>query len=327
VNALVARGTRRYEGALNSIRAFIRQRLMPDQKTPPKDPFLRRAGHYLTNALIVGLIRFALAIPYARRVAFVGWFVEHLLGPVAGYAARARENLELIWPDLPQAEREHIVKRCLNNVGRSFIENYSARDFPDRMARMTPTGPGLAALEGAAERGQPVILVTGHYGNYEAARACLVARGYDIGGLYRDMKNPYFNEHYVKTMEAFGGPVFPQGRRGTAGFVRHLKDGGQLVLLFDQHVFGAPPLDFLGEPANTALSAAELSLRYNALLIPFYGIRQQDGLSFSAILEAPVTHSDPVTMTQALNDSLSARIRQDPEQWFWVHRRWRINDN
>jgi KDO2-lipid IV(A) lauroyltransferase len=137
------------------------------------------------------------------------------------------------------------------------------------------------------------------------------------------MKNPYFNAHYVKTMEAFGGPVFPQGRKGTAGFVRHLKSGGQLVLLFDQHVFGAPILDFVGKPARTALSAAELALRYDALLVPYFGIRQPDGLSFDTILEEPIPHSDPLTMTQAMNDSLSAQIRAHPDQWLWMHRRWR----
>lgn len=299
------------------------QRRMPDPKSPNQDPFVRRAGHYLTNALIVGAIRFALLIPYRARVAFFGWIVQRLIGPLAGYRTRALENLALIWPELSEARRNEIATRCLNNVGRSFIENYSADDFPPRMAKLTPKGDGVAALEQAAQNGKPVILVTGHYGNYEAARACLVARGFDIGGLYRDMKNPYFNAHYVKTMEAFGGPVFPQGRRGTAGFVRHLKDAGQLVLLFDQHVFEAPQFDFLGRPANTALSAAELALRYDALLIPFYGIRQADGISFDAVLEAPVPHSDPMTMTQALNDSLAARINEDPEQWFWVHRRWR----
>ena len=300
---------------------------MASPKYPKKVRFSRRAGHYLTNAFIVGLIRLALVLPYKARIAFVGWVVQHVIGPVAGYRARALENLAMIWPQMPQERRAEIASKCLNNVGRSFIENYSARDFPKRMAKNTPTGAGVAALEKAAEQGNPVILVTGHYGNYEAMRACLVARGYDIGGLYRNMKNPYFNAHYVQTMEAFGGPVFPQGRRGTAGFVRHLKDGGQLVLLFDQHVFGAPALDFLGQPANTALSAAELALRYDALLIPFYGIRQADGVSFDTVLEAPVPHSDAVTMTQALNDSLTARIKADPEQWFWVHRRWRIHDN
>ena len=300
---------------------------MASPKYPKNVRFSRRAGHYLTNAFIVGLIRLALVLPYKARIAFVGWVVQHVIGPVAGYRARALENLAMIWPQMPQERRAEIASKCLNNVGRSFIENYSARDFPKRMAKNTPTGAGVAALEKAAEQGKPVILVTGHYGNYEAMRACLVARGYDIGGLYRNMKNPYFNAHYVQTMEAFGGPVFPQGRRGTAGFVRHLKDGGQLVLLFDQHVFGAPALDFLGQPANTALSAAELALRYDALLIPFYGIRQADGVSFDTVLEAPVPHSDAVTMTQALNDSLTARIKADPEQWFWVHRRWRIHDN
>ena len=300
---------------------------MASPKYPKKVRFSRRAGHYLTNAFIVGLIRLALVLPYKARIAFVGWVVQHVIGPVAGYRARALENLAMIWPQMPQERRAEIASKCLNNVGRSFIENYSARDFPKRMAKNTPTGAGVAALEKAAEQGKPVILVTGHYGNYEAMRACLVARGYDIGGLYRNMKNPYFNAHYVQTMEAFGGPVFPQGRRGTAGFVRHLKDGGQLVLLFDQHVFGAPALDFLGQPANTALSAAELALRYDALLIPFYGIRQADGVSFDTVLEAPVPHSDAVAMTQALNDSLTARVKADPEQWFWVHRRWRIHDN
>lgn len=284
---------------------------------------MRKLGHYLTNMVIVGVIRCALALPYALRVRGVGRLFQHILGPLAGYRKRALTNLALIWPDMPEDERRGIASRCLNNVGRTFIENYSARDFPKRMARNTPKGPGFDALTQAAAKGQPVILVTGHFGNYEATRAALVARGHDIGGLYRDMKNPYFNAHYVKTMESFGGPVFPQGRRGTTGFVRHLKNGGQLVLLFDQHVQFAPILDFMGEPARTALSAAELALRYDALLIPFYSVRRPDGLNFDCELEAPVPHSDALTMTQSLNDSLSARITAHPDQWFWVHRRWR----
>ncbi|MDW4496704.1 lauroyl acyltransferase [Sulfitobacter sp. D35] len=283
----------------------------------------RRAGHYLSNLVVVGVIRLALALPYATRVAFVGRVMRHVIGPLAGYRRRALMNLKLIWPERPDAERRAIAENCLDNMGRSFIENYSSAEFPVRMADLPLEGPGVAALESAAREKRPVILVTGHYGNYEAVRAALVGRGFDVGGLYRNMANPYFNDHYVQTMQAFGGPVFPQGRSGTAGFVRHLKSGGQLVLLFDQHVFRAPLFDFLGQPANTAMSAAELALRYDARLIPFYGIRQPDGLSFRGVLEAPVPHSDPVTMTQAMTDSLAARVRADPAQWFWVHRRWR----
>ncbi len=289
----------------------------------PSTPFARRAQQYLSNLVIVGVIRAALLLPYSMRVRTVGWIVRRVLGPLAGYSARALDNLEMIWPDRSDADRKAIAAQCLDNVGRTFIENYSAHDFPQRMASNTLMGDGVVPLRDAATSGQPVILVTGHYGNYEAVRAALVAQGFNVGGLYRNMTNPYFNDHYVKTMEAFGGPVFPQGTRGTAGFVRHLKSGGQLVLLFDQHVFFAPTFNFLGAPAHTATSAAELALRYNALLIPFYGIRKSDGLSFETVLEAPVPHTDKMQMTQALTDSLAARVRADPGQWFWVHRRWR----
>jgi KDO2-lipid IV(A) lauroyltransferase len=264
-----------------------------------------------------------LVLPYRWRVGFVGWQMRRVIGPLAGYRSRARENLALVWPEKPQAEREAIAAAALDNAGRTLIENYSTRIFLARAGAIEPEGPGYAALIAARNARRPVILVSGHFGNYEAARAALVARGFDIGGLYRNLSNRYFNEHYVRTMQAFGGPVFPQGRAGTTRFVRHLKAGGQLVLLFDQDVGGAPVLPFLGHPARTALSAAELALRLKADLIPFFAIRQPDGLSFKVTLDAPVPHGDPATMMRAVTAALEARIRANPGQWFWIHRRWK----
>jgi len=286
-------------------------------------PVARNIGHYLSNLAIVGLIKAALMLPYEARVRFVGAAVERVIGPLAGYRRRALDNLALIWPQMPALERALIARHCLNNVGRTFIENYSSREFAAQTASNRVSGAGIAPLEAAVAKGRPVILVSGHYGNFEAVRAALVARGVTLGILYRNMANPYFNDHYVKVLEGYGGPAFAQGRRGLGGFLRHLKSGGQVAMLLDQHVFDAEQYDFLGQPANTSASAAELALRYEALLVPFYGIRQPDGLTFETVLEAPVPHSDPVTMTQALTDSLAARVRADPAQWFWVHRRWR----
>lgn len=292
-------------------------------KAPPS--FAKRVAQYTSNLAIVAIIKTGLLLPYHLRVPLVGRLVQHLVGPIAGYRRRALINLEMVWPDLPLSERKAIAAKCLNNVGRTFIENYSSRAFPARFKDAQIQGAGFKALQDAADRKQPVILVTGHYGNYEAVRAALVAKGFDVGGLYRNMHNPYFNAHYVRTMEAFGGPVFAQGRTGTTGFVRHLRQGGQLVLLFDQHINRAPVFDFLGHPAKTATSAADLALRYNALLIPFYGIRQENGLDFDIWLEKPIAHASPEEMTQKLNDNLAERIKQDPTQWFWVHRRWRAD--
>lgn len=291
---------------------------MSDSADPPFRP-----DHFLVNLAARGLIGLALALPYAWRVGLMGWLMRRVIGPLAGYRQRALENLALVWPDLPEAERRAIAEASLDNAGRTLIENYSTRAFTARARAIEPEGPGYAALVAARQAKRPVILVSGHFGNYEAARAALVARGFQIGGLYRNLSNRYFNAHYVKTMQAFGGPVFPQGRAGTAGFVRHLKEGGQLVLLFDQDVPGAPALPFLGHPARTALSAAELALRLKAELIPFFATRQPDGLGFRVELDAPVPPSDPETMTVAVTQALEARVLAHPGQWFWIHRRWK----
>ena len=286
-----------------------------------RPPF--RPDHFLINLAARGLIGLALALPYPWRVGFVGWLMRRVIGPVAGYRDRALENLALIWPEKPLAERRAIADASLDNAGRTLIENYSTRAFTARASQIEPEGPGYAALIAARNDRRPVILVSGHFGNYEAARASLVARGFDIGGLYRNLSNRYFNAHYVKTMQAFGGPVFPQGRAGTAGFVRHLKDGGQLVLLFDQDVPNGTLIPFLGEPARTATSAADLALRLKADLIPFFATRQPDGLGFRVTLDAPIPHSDSDTMMREVTQALETRIHSHPGQWFWIHRRWK----
>lgn len=289
------------------------------RRTRPRSDIFDR----LVNLAARTVIGLGLMLPYATRVPFAGWIMRRIVGPVAGYRARALTNLAAIWPNRPPAERRAIADAVCDNMGRTLIENYSTHDFTARLASAVPTGPGMAALRAAHAVGRPVILVTGHFGNYEAARAALAARGYQVGGLYRPMRNRHFNAHYIRTMEAFGGPVFGQGARGTTGFVRHLKSGGQLVLLFDQHVARTESYDFLGRPAATATSAAELALRYGADLIPFYATRNADGLTFTIELEAPVPHTTPREMTEALTRSLEARIRDRPGQWFWVHRRWK----
>ncbi len=277
---------------------------------------------FAQNLVVRGLIGLALALPYRWRVPLMGAILRGPVGRIAGYRLRAMDNLALIWPDMDLKQRQKIASEALDSAGRTLIENYSTAGFLARQSQLIPQGPGVAALAKAQAEGRAVILVSGHFGNYEAARACLVAQGYTIGGLYRPMSNSYFNAHYVRTMEAFGGPIFPQGRAGTTGFVKHLKAGGLLVLLFDQRA-GSDQIKFLGEPARTALSAAELALRYKADLIPVYATRQPDGLSFAVDLEAPIPHTNALEMTTQLTRSLEARVKAHPGQWFWIHRRWR----
>mgnify|MGYP002832625520 CR=1 FL=1 len=139
-------------------------------------------------------------------------------------------------------------------------------------------------------------------------RAALVARGWRIGGLYRPMANPFFNEHYAANMHALSDPVFEQGRRGTMGLLKHIRGGGMGVLLFDVYSSDGTPIDFLGQPAPTLTSSAEIAVKTGALFVPFFGIRKADGLSFEAVFEAPIPHGEPVEMMREATRRLEARI-------------------
>jgi KDO2-lipid IV(A) lauroyltransferase len=225
---------------------------------------------------------------------------------------------------LPETEVRRLMRVVPDNVGRTLIEIYSGRAFAARATARSIVGAGLAALDAANAEGRPVILVTGHFGNYDASRAALIARGFQVGALYMPMRDPAFNAHYVRAISGIGTPVFPRGPEGLKGMVRFLRGGGMLGMLIDQHMAHGTALTYFGRPALTALSAAELALKYDALLVPTYGIRQPDGLSFEVVVEPPIPHGTPEEMTQALNDSLEALVRKHLDQWFWIHRRWKM---
>ena len=106
-------------------------------------------------------------------------------------------------------------------------------------------------------------------------------------------------------------------------FARHIGRGGLGTLQFDVNNDRGHPIPFLGKPALTALSAAEIALKMNAIMIPYFGIRQADGLNFDVEVEEPIAHSNPETMTAEATQRLEAQIKRQPEQWFWIHRRWK----
>ncbi|MFD1795862.1 lauroyl acyltransferase [Paracoccus aurantiacus] len=281
----------------------------------------------LANAAFLAVMGLARVLPYQHRIPLVGWFFSRILGPVAGWSRRARENLALAMPELPEAERVRIARGALDNAGRSMAEIYSGDEFTARIRDTDPlSGPGVSALQEAAEHDRPVILGCAHFGNYDAMRAALAARGWPVGALYRPMNNPAFNAHYIPAIRAIAEPIFPRGRSGFAAMLKFLRGGGMLALGFDQFVHDGTRLQFFGLPSRTVLTPAELALRYDALLVPIAGVRQPDGLGFRVEVGAPIAHSTPEEMMQALNDDLERQIRARPDQWFWVHRRWKKRD-
>lgn len=286
----------------------------------------RGIGPYLTHVALAGVLNLPRLLPYRVRLPFVGWFAARVIGPIAGYDQRIRDNLALTCPDMLPAEVKRMEHAVLSNTGRFLAEMWSGDAFYQRLKGAQMTGPGIAALEQARSAGRPIIAVTGHFGNYDAARAMLIHAGYNIGGLYRPMSNAYFNKSYKKRMEGFEGKAFEQTRRGMAQMVKHLRQGGLLAILLDQREDQGAKLNFFGKPAMTTLAIAEMALKYDTLFIPIFAIRQDNGIDFDVVVEEPIEHSAPEAMMQEFNDRLEARVRDHMDQFLWIHKRWQLPD-
>ncbi len=285
----------------------------------------KRLADWVTDRLIRGALWLLLRLPFEARRRVAAALLAHVVAPLAGWRARIRDNLALVRPDLSTADRARLEREVPRSIGRTLAELYSGPDFVARVAREPLQGPGVPALEQAFRSRRPVLLVTGHLGNYDAIRGGLIARGYPVGGLYRPMDNAFFNEHYVAAISRIGTPLFPRGRKGLAEMIRFLKGGGMVGVVLDQSMGDGAMLSFFGQPALTSLSPAEMALRYDALVLPTYGLRRPDG-GFDLRIEAPIPHGTPEEMTQTLNDSLEAQVRAHMDQWLWTHRRWKMSN-
>jgi KDO2-lipid IV(A) lauroyltransferase len=288
-------------------------------KPAPSSPF----AHRVQNIAAQSVLRGALLLPYATRVRFVGWLVQTVVAPLAGWNKRVRDNLHLVLPETPDAETRRIAARVANNVGRTLIEIYSGDDFLARVKDAPQSGPGLSAIHDAQKQGRPIVLLTAHIGNYDAVRGSFAMAGQTMAALYKPMRNTIFNDHYVKAVKQIASPAFPTTARGLASLISHLKKGGTIGIVGDIGSTGAPLLEFFGHPAHTPVSAAEWAIKYDALMVPIYGLRQPDGLTFNIFADTPNPNGDPNKMMQAYNDSVEAVTRDHMDQWFWIHKRWK----
>jgi KDO2-lipid IV(A) lauroyltransferase len=145
---------------------------------------------FLPQAALLGLAR---ALPYRARLAFGSLVARLLIGLVPDMRRRVENNLRLIFPDMPAAERDRIRAASADSFGRTMIEVMSRRAFQARGAWTGPAGPGWEALQAARAARRGALLVSGHFGQWEAVRAALIAHGIESGAMIRPIKNPWLN--------------------------------------------------------------------------------------------------------------------------------------
>ena len=262
-------------------------------------------------------------LPFGLRAALWARLVGFAVPRVPQLRARVARNLDLVGAGVAGRDRRRFMTEVGRSVGRSWAELLNNGQLARRCEDLPIEGPGLAALQSARSAGRGAILVSGHYGQWEAIRHAMRGHGMTCGAVYKPNANAYYNDLFLRNIALGGEPIFESGPGGVRGMLRHLRSGGFVAMLLDQRYGKGIDVHFLGRPAPTSPVIAEIALKLGLLVVPVYGLRSpEDPARLRLVAEAPVPHGTVEEMTQALTASLEARVNAEPTQWYWLHNRW-----
>ncbi len=302
---------------------------------PPAEPVVtarHRLEYWIARsfAAVVAALPWSAAYFLARRAGDLLHLVDGRHREIARENIRARYRLED-----GSALSETEVRTMVRDVFRHFVSlGVEVVRLQPEMARRPIeeflTFEGEESLREAAESGRGAIIVSCHLGNWEIIAAAGLGIGRTPTSVYRPLDNPLLDTWVRSLRGGTGAEVVPKSG-AVRGLLRALRKGGIVAILVDQdarrHGIQVP---FFGLPASTIPTPAELALRTGAAIIPGFAIRTGPGFRYHTWLEPEVTvrkdadHDQEVErITAELNVRLEAAIRRAPEQWLWLHRRWK----
>lgn len=269
-----------------------------------------------------------LSPPTAARVGMligdIGYRLDH------EHRAIASHNLRLAFGEsISDDEINRIVREVFRNFAQTAVEfvRIPSLNFEKAEALITPEN--RERLDQCLERGKGVILVTGHFGNWELMAAAGALAGYPISAVARPMNHSVWDKIINEIRQSSGLKIIARDRSAFA-IVKRLKRNEVIGILTDQNarrqnVF----VDFFGMKAATTAGPALLALKTGAALVPAFMLRNGLG-SHRLIIEEPIDfmptgdiETDALELTQKYTDALEKYVRQYPSQWLWLHRRWR----
>ena len=250
----------------------------------------------------------------------------------AGHLRRTGDrNLKLAFPEKTEHERQLLLKGTFAGLGRQLgLFSKFATDSRESLLEIT-RWEGLEHLDAARASKQPIILFTGHVGAWELSSFGLSLRESPISFLVRRLDNPKVEELVDRIRMRFGNQSVD--KRGAARpMLNILRSGGTLGLLVDLNTLDEEAIfvDFFGVPASTTFMLAKLALRTNATVLPiFVPWDESSGKFLVHILPCvPVERSgnedeDIRKLTARLTKVVEDYIRRYPDQWLWIHKRWK----
>ncbi|MBL0741264.1 lysophospholipid acyltransferase family protein [Chryseolinea lacunae] len=233
-------------------------------------------------------------------------------------------------PELTPSQVKKMAKKVFRMLGANTGEMLRATRVKD-LAGLEAflTTEGLEHYEVATKKGKGVIFLTLHMGAFDLQVSNMALRGLNPNIIGTPLKDERLNALLWDYRNKYGAVAIERGRE-TFRLIKVLKSGGSVALLIDQDTkVKSRFVNFFGKPAATPVGATVLALKTGAAVVPTYVYLGADGLQHMHILpEVPmkITGDDEVDMvynTQVLTNFIEATIRQHPEQWVWMHERWK----
>jgi KDO2-lipid IV(A) lauroyltransferase len=268
-----------------------------------------------------------LAAGVARR--FGPWTKSHRIG---------RENLAMAFPEKPEAEREAILMGVWDNLGRQVAE-YAHLDrlwdfdweHPHQGRIVSDDAEVFNRLR---DDGKPGVIFAAHLGNWELPALLTALYGFKGAVVYRAPNIPRLAAEVKRIREGLMGQLIPSGIEGVLRARAILEDGGHVGMLVDQHSRTGTPVTFFGHECLANPLLARLARLYEC---PIVGVRVVRLTQHRFRIEAagPIDpprdargRIDEQATMQVITSIIEGWVREHPEQWLWLHRRWRkLNDS
>jgi KDO2-lipid IV(A) lauroyltransferase len=249
-------------------------------------------------------------------------------GPFTSQHRTMIRNLRMAFPEWTRQQADNVARGAWETLGRT------AGEMP-HLARMKPYVPnskveviGAEWLDAIRASGKPAVLIGGHFANWEMIASAICNRPLDAQITYRSANNPYIDRRIAKARHAYGINVLTPKGAGTRELMRALGRGQPIALMNDQKFNQGIAVPFFGYDAMTAPGPTRLAMKFGAPLVPISCLRTAPGRYRVTVHEPFMPDTDPdedraiYNTVLRINQWVEARIREAPEQWFWMHNRW-----
>ena len=284
---------------------------------------------YLVVRVVVGVCQ---AMSVAQSYRFADGLAVLLYRVDKRHRNVGLENLRMAFGDLyTEPQRDAIVRGVYRHFCRMLMEMlHIPRKLHPTTWRDRITLVGQKPLVDRLLKGGPLIMLTGHFGNWEMAGYLFGVFGFPPHSVARTLDNPHLDRFLRSFRERTGQKMIPK-KGGYDQVLEVLRSGGVLSFLADQDAGERGMfVDFFGRPASTHKSIAILALEHNAPVVVGYARRIGPGFRYEVGCDAIIepheftgTSDDAKLLTQRYTSALEAIIRRDPEQYLWLHRRWK----